>query len=126
MIFDTRASNTGKRTQCINRNCIVDVSVKLAIIAFVNASRTLLIHFIVFTGHLSAACVPLQNRLGRPLLWFVCRKHIGEIILTHVWESLKIETSRAPNIELFKRFREKRFDTTPRIQLLCTPNKEKT
>ena len=72
------------------------------------------LHFIVFTGHLSAACVSLQNKLGRPLLWFTCRKHIGEIILTHVWEFLKIETSRAPDIELFKRFREKRFDATTR------------
>ena len=114
MVFDTTASNTGKRTQCINRNYNFDVSVKLAIIAFVNASKTSLIHFIVFTGHLCAACVSLQNKLERPLLSFACRKHIGEIILTHVWESLKIETSRAPDIELFKRFREKKFDATPR------------
>ena len=56
----------------------------------------------------------LQNKLGRPLLWFACRKHIGEIILTHVWESLKIETSRAPDIEMFKTLREKGFDATPR------------
>ena len=114
MVFDTTASNTGKLTQCINRNYNFDVSVKLAIIAFVNASRTSLIHFIVFTGRLSAACVSLQNKLGRLLLWFARRKHIGEIILTHVWESLKIETSRAPDIKLFKRFREKGFDATPR------------
>ena len=86
MVFNTTASNTGKRTQCINRNYNFDVSVKLAIIAFANASRTSLIHFIVFTGHLSAASVSLQNKLGRPLLWFACKKHIVEIILTHVWE----------------------------------------
>ena len=114
MLFDTTASNTGKHTQCINRKYNFDVSVKLAIIAFVNASRTSLIHFIVFTGHLTAACVSLQNKLGRPLLWIAFRKHIGETILTHVWKSLKIETSRAPDIKLFKRFREKGFDATPR------------
>ena len=38
---------------------------------------------------------------------------MGEVLLTHVWEALKIETSRSPDIEVFKRFRDKGFPATP-------------
>ena len=41
------------------------------------------------TGAQTAACVALQN-VSKRLLWFACRHHIGEIILTHVWDSLHI------------------------------------
>jgi len=51
--------------------------------------------------------------LGRPPLWLACRKHIGKVTSTHVWEFLKIETSCSPDIEVFKRFRDKGFDATP-------------
>ena len=33
-----------------------------------------------------------------------CRHHMGEIVLTHVWDSLKTEASSGPDISLFKRF----------------------
>ena len=36
-----------------------------------------------------------------------------EVLLTHVWEALKIETFRSPDIEVFKRFRDKGFPATP-------------
>ena len=58
------------------------------------------------TGHLTAACVSIQERLSRQLLWCACRHHIGEIVLTHIWQDLKIETSKGPDILLFKRLRE--------------------
>jgi hypothetical protein len=32
------------------------------------------------TGHKTAACVALQEQVERPLLWFSCRHHIGEIL----------------------------------------------
>ena len=67
----------------------------------------------VITGHLTAACVTLQNKLGRSLLWLVCRKHVGEVLLSHVWEALKIETSKSPDIELSKRFSDSGFPATP-------------
>ena len=35
------------------------------------------------TGHLTAACVAIQAKLGRALLWCACRHHIGEIVLDH-------------------------------------------
>ena len=58
------------------------------------------------TGHLSAACVAVQDELGRPLLWSACRHHIGEVILTHVFNDLKIETSKSPEVMVFARFRK--------------------
>ena len=58
------------------------------------------------TGCKTAACVTLQNRLNRPLLWYSCRHHVGEILLTHVWNALKIEVLKSPEILLFKRFKE--------------------
>ena len=58
------------------------------------------------TGHVTAACVAIQMRLGRALLWSGCRHHIGEVILTHVFESLEIEVSKSPDMTLFTRFRK--------------------
>ena len=77
------------------------------------------------TGAQAAACVSLQNALSKPLLWFACRHHIGEIILTHVWAVLNIETSKSPEISLFQRFQkffpaisiaDKNFDIFDRTQ----------
>ena len=58
------------------------------------------------TGHhISTACVTLQQAIGRPLLWSACRHHIGEVIIGHVFNDLKIETSRSPEITVFNRLR---------------------
>ena len=57
------------------------------------------------TGHKTAACVAVQTKLERPLLWFACRHHIGEIVLTHVWDALQIEVSKKPEVTLFERFK---------------------
>ena len=64
------------------------------------------------TGHLSAACITIQNDLKRALLWSACRHHVGEVILTHVFNDLHIEASRSPEVTLFSRFRAK-FDLVP-------------
>ena len=58
------------------------------------------------TGHVTAACVTIQMRLGRALLWSGCRHHVGEVILTHVFEDLQIETSKSPEVVLFARLRK--------------------
>jgi hypothetical protein len=58
------------------------------------------------TGHLTAGCICIQKRLDRALLWCACRKHVGEIILTHVWDSLKVEVSKSKDVSLFVRFRD--------------------
>ena len=54
-------------------------------------------------GPNNGACIHLQRELETPLLWFACRHHVGEIILTHVWESLRIEASKSPEVSIFKR-----------------------
>lgn len=58
------------------------------------------------TGHVTAACVTIQQRLGRSLLWNACRHHVGETILTHVFSDLQIEVSKSPDVTLFTRFRK--------------------
>ena len=46
-------------------------------------------------GAVTAACISIQIELGRELLWNAGRHHIGEVILTHVWDDLKIEVSKS-------------------------------
>ena len=58
------------------------------------------------TGAITAACVSIQGELGRPLLWTPCRKHVGEVVVHHLWDALLIEASKSPNVSLFKRFRD--------------------
>jgi len=64
------------------------------------------------TGHVSAACVSLQQSLGRALLWSACRHHVGEVILTQVFDDLHIEVSRSPEYTVFSKFK-KQFNKIP-------------
>ena len=57
------------------------------------------------TGHLSAACISIQEKLGRQLPWCPCRHHIGEIIISRVWKALNIELSKSPEVSIFSRFK---------------------
>ena len=58
------------------------------------------------TGHLSGACICLQQSMGKALLWCACRHHIGEVILSHISNDLEIEVSKSPEITLFQRFQK--------------------
>ena len=58
------------------------------------------------TGAITAGCVSVQSALDKSLLWLACRHHIGEIVLSKVWDSLKIEASKSPDITIFTRFKE--------------------
>ncbi len=58
------------------------------------------------TGHVSAACISIQQELNKALLWSGCRHHIGEVIISHVFDDLKIEASKSPDVSLFTRFRK--------------------
>ena len=58
------------------------------------------------TGAQTAGCVSIQNVLNRRLLWFACRHHVGEVILTHVWDALNIEISKSPDVSVFQRFKD--------------------
>ena len=62
------------------------------------------------TGAQTVACVALQNTISKSLLWFTCRHHVVEVVLGHVWDVLKIEVSKSPEIQIFQRFR-KHFST---------------
>ena len=63
------------------------------------------------TGHVSAACITLQQSTGRALLWSACRHHVGEVILTQVFNDLNIEASRSAEYTVFSRFK-KNFDSS--------------
>ena len=56
------------------------------------------------TGHKTAACIEIQNQVGIGLVWAACITHAGEIVLTDVWDDIKIE-SRGPKISLLQRFK---------------------
>jgi len=64
------------------------------------------------TGHVTAACITLQQSLGRALLWSACRHHVGELILTQVFNDLNVETSKSGEYMIFSRFK-KHFDKVP-------------
>ena len=70
------------------------------------------------TGHLTAACIKIQEKLNRPLLWSGCCHHIGELVIHHVFTDLKIEASKSPDISLFTRLRDN-WELIPRK---CPPN----
>src|SRR6218665_2624284 len=38
-------------------------------------------------------------------LWSACQHHIGELMLSHLFNDLKIEASKSPNVTLFTRMR---------------------
>ncbi|RXG59118.1 hypothetical protein Avbf_18357 [Armadillidium vulgare] len=65
------------------------------------------------TGQHTTACVCLQWELDRPLLWFACRRHVGEVMLSDCWDSLNIEASSGPNISIFTRFKNHYLQLLP-------------
>ena len=58
------------------------------------------------TGHLTAGCICIQEKLGRALLWCACRHHVGELILSKVWNTLDVEVSRNKDVTIFLKFRD--------------------
>lgn len=56
------------------------------------------------SGRLNGACVLLEQKLGRNILFLACRHHIFEIILQAVFIEAKFAPSSGPDIPLFKRF----------------------
>jgi hypothetical protein len=41
------------------------------------------------------------------LLWFACRHHVAEIVLSHVFKALKLEAETSPESKIFNTFRSK-------------------
>lgn len=56
----------------------------------------------VNTGLKNGACVLLEHKTGKDLLWLACRHHILEIVLSKVF-TLCFGPSSSPDIPLFKR-----------------------
>jgi len=67
------------------------------------------------TGKHAGAIVHLQFLLNKAVLWVACRHHMAEVILTHIFTGLDIETSTSPEVTLFQRFRNvfPELDRTP-------------
>jgi len=67
------------------------------------------IHFMCFdttssnTGGKAGACILLQQKLEKQLLWLACRHHMHELIVANVF-SLLMGCSSGPTIKLFERF----------------------
>ena len=57
------------------------------------------------TGKDLGACTILEERLGKKLFGFACRRHVHELRPGAAFDSL-FEPSSGPNIKLFQRFRE--------------------
>ena len=58
------------------------------------------------TGHQSAVCIAIQDKLERALLWSGYRHHIGgEVVISHVFNDFKIENSKSPDAALFSKLR---------------------
>jgi hypothetical protein len=57
------------------------------------------------TGHLNGACVLLEQKLGKNLMWLACRHHMLEVVCGNVFKKLFGATS-GPNVPLFRRFQE--------------------
>ena len=55
------------------------------------------------TGHVTAACITMQQHVQRALLWSACRHHVREIIIFHVFQDPQIEVSKSPAVALFPR-----------------------
>ncbi|GBN80863.1 hypothetical protein AVEN_14339-1 [Araneus ventricosus] len=59
----------------------------------------------VNTGHLNGTCTVLLDKIGRGLLWLVCRHHTFELILAKVF-TLCCGHSRSSENPLFKGFKK--------------------
>jgi hypothetical protein len=57
------------------------------------------------SGRLNGACVLLEQKLGRNILFLAYRHHVFEIILQAVFVEAKFAPSSGPDKPLFKRFR---------------------
>lgn len=58
------------------------------------------------TGRYNGACILLQKKLKKNLLWLACRHHVGEIICSDVYKAHFSSTpASAPYPQLFKTFK---------------------
>lgn len=58
------------------------------------------------TGRLNGACVLLEQKLQKDILYLPCRHHIYELVLRGVFEAKIPQISSSPNVFLFKNFKQ--------------------
>ena len=78
------------------------------------------------TGRKNGACVSLEHKMDKDMLWLACRHHILEIVLESV-VSTSLPASSGPNIQIFKRFKvnwdklnKESFQTAENDQTIAT------
>lgn len=72
------------------------------------------------TGRLNGACVLLEQKLERELLFFACRHHVYELVLKSAFESKIQQVTSSPDIPLFKKFRDNWKNINPSAIEPCT------
>ncbi|XP_043468110.1 uncharacterized protein LOC122502231 isoform X2 [Leptopilina heterotoma] len=58
------------------------------------------------SGRLNGACVLLEQKLNRDILFLAYRHHIYEIMLASVFEEPKLSFQTGPDIQIFKKFQK--------------------
>lgn len=62
------------------------------------------------TGRLNGACIRIEQKLDKNLLYLPCRHHIYELVLISVFETKIPQVTTSPSIPLFKNFQKKWID----------------
>ena len=62
------------------------------------------------TGRLNGACIRIEQKLDKDLLYLPCRHHIYELVLRSVFETKIPQVTTSPSIPLFKNFQKKWID----------------
>ena len=57
------------------------------------------------TGHINGACVILEDKLNKKLLYLACRHHILEVVCAEVFKKTFGTSASGPDVLLFKRFK---------------------
>src|SRR6478609_12047720 len=78
------------------------------------------------TGRVNGACVLLEQKLGKDLLYLACRHHMLELVLAAVFNDCMGVTS-GPDVAIFKRFQQAwqfinqgEYETSDSIEIITT------
>ena len=58
------------------------------------------------TGHRSDACILIDQKLDKNLLYLACQHHIMELVIGGVFDKLNAASSSKPAFSIFKRFQD--------------------
>jgi hypothetical protein len=56
-------------------------------------------------GHINGACVILEEKLSKKLLWLACTHHIRLVVFAEVFKETFGRITTGPDVLLFKRFK---------------------